>query len=39
VLADYALYTFKPEELTFNGQVFQPGEITVLEDGIKVKVD
>lgn len=37
-LRDYALYTFRPEELMFNGQALTPGEITVLDDGVKVKV-
>ncbi|MFT4192817.1 MAG: DUF1439 domain-containing protein [Comamonas sp.] len=38
-LRDYALYTFRPEELVFKGQTLTPGAITVLDDGIKVKVD
>lgn len=38
VLADYPLYTFKPEELQLNGQRFEPGAITVTADGIKVEI-
>ena len=37
-LADYPLYTFKPEELQLNGQQFEPGAITVTADGLKVEV-
>lgn len=36
LLRDYALHTFKPEELSRFGKTFEPGAITVLEDGIKV---
>lgn len=39
VLKDYPLYTFKPDELRFNGKDVQPGAITVTPDGISVKVD
>lgn len=39
VLKDYPLHTFKPEELQFNGKEVVPGAITVVKDGIKVKVD
>lgn len=37
-LADYPLYTFKPEELQLNGQQFEPGAITVTAEGLKVEV-
>ena len=36
LLRDYALYTFKPEELRRFGKTFEPGTITVMADGIKV---
>lgn len=36
LLRDYALYTFQPEDLSRFGKTFEPGAITVLEDGIKV---
>ena len=36
LLRDYALYTFKPEDLRRFGKTFEPGAITVLDDGIKV---
>ena len=36
LLRDYALYTFKPEELRRFGKTFEPGAITVMADGIKV---
>lgn len=39
LLKDYPLYTFKPEELRFNGKDVQPGAITVAADGIRVKLD
>jgi hypothetical protein len=39
VLKDYPLHTFKPEELRVGGKEVVPGEITVVADGIKVKVD
>lgn len=39
LLRDYPLYTFKPEELRFNGKDVQPGAITVTPGGISVKVD
>jgi hypothetical protein len=38
-LTDYALYTFKPEELRLKGIDVEPGTITVLQDGISVKVN
>ena len=36
LLRDYALYTFKPEDLRRFGKTFEPGAITVLDDGIQV---
>ena len=36
LLRDYALYTFKPGDLRRFGKTFEPGAITVLDDGIKV---
>ncbi len=37
-LRDYALYTFKPEQLQLNGKSFEPGKITVEQDAIKVEI-
>nr|WP_315596297.1 DUF1439 domain-containing protein [uncultured Cupriavidus sp.] len=38
LLKDYPLYTFKPDELRFNGKDVEPGAITVAPDGIRVQV-
>lgn len=38
VLKDYAIFTFKPEQLEMNGKRFEPGAITVLSDGVKVEI-
>ncbi|WP_081768820.1 DUF1439 domain-containing protein [Herbaspirillum sp. RV1423] len=38
ILKDYPIYTFKPEQLEMNGKHFEPGTITVLNDGIKVEI-
>lgn len=38
VLADYALYTFTPDQLQLNGQHFEPGTISVTDTGIKVDI-
>lgn len=38
ILKDYPIYTFKPEQLEMNGKRFEPGAITVLNDGIKVEI-
>ncbi|VVE23587.1 hypothetical protein PIN31115_03269 [Pandoraea iniqua] len=38
VLNQYAIYTFKPEQLRYGGRDVEPGAITVLPDGIKVEV-
>lgn len=37
-LRDYALYTFKPEQLQMNGKTFEPGKITVEQDAVKVEI-
>jgi len=39
LLKDYPLYTFKPDELRFNGKDVEPGAITVAPDGIRVQVN
>lgn len=38
LLRDYAVYTFKPEQLQMNGKRFEPGKITVVEDAVKVEI-
>lgn len=38
LLADYPVYTFKPEQLQFAGQQYEPGTITILSDGIRVQI-
>ncbi|NUT61342.1 DUF1439 domain-containing protein [Herbaspirillum sp. C9C3] len=38
-LRDYALYTFKPEQLQMNGKTFEPGKITVEQDAVKVDIN
>ena len=38
VLADYPLYTFRPEELRFGSRPIRVGAITVLPDGLVVQV-
>lgn len=38
LLADYPIYTFKPEQLQFAGQQYEPGTITILSDGIRVQI-
>lgn len=38
LLQGYPLYTFKPEQLSFAGTHVEPGTITVLPDGINVKI-
>ena len=35
-LNNYALYTFKPDELRMGLKTLQPGAITVLDDGVKI---
>lgn len=39
LLQGYPLYTFKPEELRLAGASVEPGTITVLPDGINVKIN
>ncbi|WP_454765587.1 DUF1439 domain-containing protein [Cupriavidus campinensis] len=39
LLQDYPLYTFKPEQLRLAGSNAEPGTITVLPDGINVKIN
>jgi len=39
VLRDYPLYTFTPEQLRVAGKDIEPGAITVLPDGIKVRIN
>jgi hypothetical protein len=38
LLADYPVYVFKPDQLTFSGVAYTPGEIRVQNDGIRVQV-
>lgn len=38
LLRDYAVYTFKPEQLEMNGKRFEPGKITVEQDAVKVEI-
>ena len=39
LLQGYPLYTFKPEQLRLAGAPAEPGTITVLPDGINVKIN
>jgi hypothetical protein len=39
LLQDYALYTFRPDQLRVAGTDVEPGTITVLSDGINVKIN
>ena len=39
LLQNYPLYTFKPEQLRLAGTSVEPGTITVLPDGINVKIN
>lgn len=38
LLADYPVHTFKPEQLQFAGQQYEPGTIKILSDGIRVQI-
>jgi hypothetical protein len=38
LLANYPVYTFKPEQLQFAGVSYEPGTITVLTNGIRVQI-
>jgi len=37
LLNDYAVYTFKPEQLKVAGIAVEPGTITVLPEGVHVQ--
>ncbi|RZT31913.1 DUF1439 domain-containing protein [Cupriavidus agavae] len=39
LLKDYPLYTFKPEELRFNGKEVEPGAITVAPEEVRVQLN
>lgn len=39
MLNNYAVYTFKPEQLKFAGQSYQPTSITVEQEQIKVQME
>ena len=39
VVKDYPIYTFTPEQLHLNGQMFESGAITVQTDGIAVEIN
>jgi hypothetical protein len=38
ILKNYAIYSFKPEQLELNGKRFEPGAITVVDNGVKVEI-
>ena len=38
LLANYPIYTFKPEQLQFAGVNYEPGTITILTNGIRVQI-
>ena len=38
LLANYPVYTFKPEQLQFAGVNYEPGTITILTNGIRVQI-
>ena len=38
LLANYPIYTFKPDQLQFAGQQYEPGTITILSNGIRVQI-
>ena len=38
ILKNYPIYSFKPEQLELNGKRFEPGNITVVDNGIKVEI-
>jgi len=38
LLANYPVYTFKPDQLQFAGVSYEPGTITVLTNGIRVQI-
>jgi hypothetical protein len=38
LLEGYAIYTFKPDQLSFAGVHYEPGDITVLPNGVRVGI-
>ncbi|CAG9189317.1 putative transmembrane protein [Paraburkholderia tropica] len=38
LLANYPVYTFKPDQLQFAGVNYEPGTITILTNGIRVQI-
>ncbi len=38
LLANYPVYTFKPDQLQFAGVHYEPGTITILTNGIRVQI-
>jgi len=38
LLTNYPVYTFKPEQLQFAGVRYEPGTITVMENGVRVQI-
>ncbi|WP_255459821.1 DUF1439 domain-containing protein [Herbaspirillum sp. Sphag1AN] len=38
ILKNYTIYSFKPEQLEWNGKRFEPGAITVIDNGVKVEI-
>lgn len=38
LLANYPIYTFKPDQLQFAGVNYEPGTITILTNGIRVQI-
>lgn len=38
LLDGFAIYTFKPDQLSFGGVHYEPGDITVLPDGVRVAI-
>jgi hypothetical protein len=38
ILNNYPIHSFKPEQLEMNGKRFEPGAITVTNDGLKVEI-
>lgn len=38
LLEGYALYTFKPDQLSFAGVQYEPGDIQVMQNGVRVQI-
>lgn len=38
ILKNYPIYNFKPEQLELNGKRFEPGAITIVDNGIKIDI-